>query len=302
VTAATLDVFEAAQIPTGESDIFVRRAGSGPPLLLLHGFPQTHLMWRDVAPRLASQFTVVCADLRGYGRSGCPASTPDHAPYSKRAVAADMVAVMARLGFDRFAVAGHDRGGRVAYRLALDHPERVDGIAVLDVVPTAEAWARADARLALAFWPWALLAQPAPLPERLLTAAPEAVIDDALEGWGSPAGVFDDRVRAAYVEALRDPDRVHAICEEYRAAATLDRAHDEADHASGRRITCPLLALWSGSGPLGAWYAEAGGPLALWRAWADDVRGGPMAGGHFFPEERPAETAEALARFFSKRA
>jgi haloacetate dehalogenase len=301
VTAVTFDNFVAARMPTGETDVFVRRAGSGPPLLLLHGFPQTHLMWRDVAPHLATRFTVVCADLRGYGQSGCPGSTRDHAPYAKRAMAADMVAVMARLGFDRFAVAGHDRGGRVAYRLALDHPQRVDRLAVLDVVPTAEAWARADARLALAFWPWVLLAQPAPLPERLLASAPEAVIDDALGGWGSPPGVFDDRTRAAYVASLRDPARVHAICEEYRAAATLDRAHDEADRARRRRIACPLLALWSAQGPLEAWYAEAGGPLALWRAWADDVRGGPVAGGHFFPEERPTETADALARFFSGR-
>ena len=301
VTAAALDDFEAALIPTGETDIFVRRAGSGPPLLLLHGFPQTHLMWRDVAPRLASRYTVVCADLRGYGQSGCPASTPDHAPYAKRAMAADMVAAMARLRFDRFAVAGHDRGGRVAYRLALDHPRRVDRIAVLDVLPTAEAWTRADARFALAFWPWALLAQPAPLPERLLAAVPDAVIDDALGGWGSPAGVFNDGVRAAYVAALRDPDRLHAICEEYRAAATLDRAHDEADQARGRRITCPLLALWSAQGPVGTWYEAAGGPLALWRAWADDVRGNPVAGGHFFPEERPEETTDALAGYLSER-
>lgn len=301
MTASPLDDFEPARIPTGETDIFVRRAGSGPPLLLLHGFPQTHLMWRDVARRLASRFTVVCADLRGYGGSGCPASMPDHAPYAKRAMAADMVAVMARLGFARFAVAGHDRGGRVAYRLALDHPDRVERIAVLDVVPTAESWARADARFALGFWPWALLAQPAPLPERLVAAAPEAVIDDALAGWGSPASAFGDGVRAAYVEALRDPDRVHAICEEYRAAATLDRAHDDADRAAGRRITCPLLALWSGEGALGTWYAEVGGPLGLWRAWADDVQGGPVAGGHFFPEERPEETADALASFFRDR-
>jgi len=300
VTASPLDAFEAARIPAGETDIFVRHAGTGPPLLLLHGFPQTHLMWRDVAPRLASRFTVVCADLRGYGQSGCPASAPDHAPYAKRAMASDMVAVMAQLGFERFAVAGHDRGGRVAYRLALDHPERVNRIAVLDVVPTAEAWARADARFALGFWPWVLLAQPVPLPERLVATAPEAVVDDALAGWGSPASAFDDGVRAAYVEALRDPERVHAICEEYRAAATLDRAHDETDRASGRRITCSVLALWSGEGALATWYADAGGPLGLWRAWADDVRGGPVAGGHFFPEEWPAETADALATFFSE--
>lgn len=294
-----LDGFEAVTVRTGETEIFLRQAGSGPPVLLLHGFPETHLMWRGVAPLLARRFTVVCADLRGYGRSACPASAPDHAPYAKRAMARDMAMVMARLGWPRFALVGHDRGGRVAYRLALDHPERVARLAVLDVVPTAEAWARADARFALAYWPWSLLAQPAPLPERLLAAAAEAVVDAALGGWGSPPEVFGPEVRAAYVEALRDPAHAHAICEEYRAAAALDRAQDEADRRDGRRIACPVLALWSGHGPLGTWYTEAGGPLALWRAWADDVRGRALDAGHFFPEERPEETADALGRFFA---
>lgn len=286
---------------TGETSIVVRWSGSGAPILLLHGFPQTHLMWHGVAPRLARRFTVVCADLRGYGASGCPASTPDHAPYAKRAMARDMVAVMEHLGFPRFSVAGHDRGGRVAYRLALDHPGRVERLAVLDVLPTATVWERADARFALAYWPWSLLAQPEPLPERLIQAAPEAVVDDALAGWGSPSTAFGPEVRAAYVAALRDPAHVHAICEEYRAAATLDRAHDDADHASGRRIECPLLVLWSGLGPLSTWYAEAGGPLALWRAWGDDVQGGAVEAGHFFPEEIPVETAGALELFFRGR-
>jgi haloacetate dehalogenase len=291
--------FEAAEVPTGETTIFIRRSGSGPAILLLHGFPQTHMMWRSVAPALARHFTIVCADLRGYGRSGCPASARDHAPYAKRAMARDMVTVMDRLGFRRFSVAGHDRGGRVAYRLALDHPERVDRIAVLDIVPTLDVWERADARFALAFWPWSLLAQPEPLPERLVAAAPEAVVDDALGGWGSSPKIFAPEVRAAYLEALRDPARVHAICEEYRAAATRDREHDEADRRSGRRIACPVLALWSGRGALSTWYTEAGGPLALWRAWADDVQGYPLDAGHFFPEEIPAETADALSRFFA---
>jgi haloacetate dehalogenase len=289
-----LEKFESAQIATAEATIFVRWAGSGVPLLLLHGFPQTHLMWRDVAPLLARRFAVVCADLRGYGASGCPPSSEDHAPYSKRAMARDMVAVMAQLGFRRFAVAGHDRGGRVAYRLALDYPDRVERLALLDIVPTGEVWARADARLALAYWPWSLLAQPAPLPERLLCAAPDAVVDAALTGWGSPASAFGPEVRLAYIDALRKPANVHAICEEYRAAATLDWAHDQADRRTGRRIACPVLALWSGSGPLVSWYD----PLELWRAWCDDVRGGPVDGGHFFPEERPRETAERLERFF----
>src|SRR5215203_3788291 len=172
-----MDHFATSEIQTGETGIFVRFYGSGPPILLLHGFPQTHLMYRSVAPLLAPNFTVVCADLRGYGCSGCPASTPDHAPYSKRAMAQDMVSVMERLGFPRFSVAGHDRGGRVAYRMALDHPNRVDRLAVLDILPTKTVWDRADARFALAFWPWSLLAQPEPLPERILTAVPEAIVD-----------------------------------------------------------------------------------------------------------------------------
>src|SRR5262245_2676030 len=180
-----LDGFRSSFIDTGETTIFARSSGSRPALLLLHGFPETHVMWRDVAPLLARRFTVVCADLRGYGRSGCPPSRPDHAPYAKRAMARDMVAVMERLGFRRFSVAGHDRGGRVAYRLALDHADRVERLAVLDILPTAAVWERADKKLATAFWPWSLLAQPEPLPERLVSAAPDAVVDDALGGWGS---------------------------------------------------------------------------------------------------------------------
>ena len=224
-----MDNFTPATIETAETGIFVRRSGSGPPVLLLHGFPQTHLMWRGVAPLLARNFTVICADLRGYGRSGCPASATDHAPYAKRSMARDMVTVMERLGFLRFAVAGHDRGGRVAYRMALDHPDRVDRLAVLDILPTETVWERADARFALGYWPWSLLAQPQPLPERILTAVPEAIVDSALGGWGSPAAVFPPEIRAAYVEALRDPDHARAICEEYRAAATIDRTIAEAE-------------------------------------------------------------------------
>lgn len=291
--------FRAAHIDTGEVKIFVRTAGAGPPLLLLHGFPQTHLMWRHLAPVLARDFSVVCADLRGYGQSDCPSTDGAHAPYSKRAMARDMVSVMQALGFESFAVAGHDRGGRVAYRLALDHPERVSQLAVLDIVPTASAWQHADARFALAFWPWALLSQAAPLPEAIVASAPEALVDHALGSWGSSAGAFPADVRDAYVEALRDPAHVHAICEEYRAAASLDREHDLADRARGNRIRCPLLALWSAGGALDAWYAEQGGPLALWREYADEVQGASIMGGHFFPEQNPAHTLEALKKFFS---
>jgi haloacetate dehalogenase len=294
-----LDEFEIAEVDTGAARIFARRSGSGAPVLLLHGFPQTHLMWRSVAPLLAQTFTVICADLRGYGQSSCPASTPDHAPYAKRTMAHDMVVVMEQLGFRRFSVAGHDRGGRVAYRMALDHPGRIERLAVLDILPTETVWDRADARFALAYWPWSLLAQPAPLPERILSATADAVVDDALGSWGSSPAVFPPEVRAAYIDALRDPAHVHAICEEYRAAATLDREHDQTDRRSGRRITSPLLALWSADGALGTWYADAGGPIALWRAWSDEARGHALNAGHFFPEEAPAETARALSHFFA---
>jgi haloacetate dehalogenase len=293
-----MDGFATAEIQSDETCIFMRWTGSGPPVLLLHGFPQTHLMWRSVAPLLARNFTVVCADLRGYGRSGCPVSTPDHAPYAKRAMARDMVSVMQQLGFARFSVAGHDRGGRVAYRMALDHPDRVDRLAVLDVLPTETVWDRADARFALAFWPWSLLAQAEPLPERILAAASEAIVDDALGGWGSPPDVFPPEVRTAYVEALRDPDHAHAICEEYRAAATIDREHDTAARVNGSRIVCPLLVLWSARGALDTWYVEESGPIGLWRAWCDDVQGYALDAGHFFPEEAPEKTADALNRFF----
>lgn len=294
-----MDDFEIAEVETGETKIFARWSGTGPPVLLLHGFPQTHLMWHGVAPLLARDFTVICADLRGYGRSSSPASAADHAPYAKRAMAQDMVILMDQLGFQHFAIAGHDRGGRVAYRMALDHPGHVKRLAVLDVLPTATVWDRADARLALGFWPWSLLAQPEPLPERILAAAAEAVVDNALGGWGSPPSVFPTDVRAAYINALRDPVHAHAICEEYRAAATLDREHDKADRAAGKRIACPLLALWSADGALGTWYADEGGPLALWREWSSDVRGYALDAGHFFPEEIPERTAEVLTSFFA---
>lgn len=293
-----MDDFSSEVIETDEARIFLRRKGSGPPLLLLHGFPQTHLMWRDIAPLLAEQFTVICADLRGYGASSCPPSTADHAPYSKRALAADMVAVMEKLGFHRFCVAGHDRGGRVAYRLALDHRGRTAKLAVLDIVPTAAAWDGADARFALGFWPWTLLAQPEPLPERLLAAAPDAIIDSALNGWGTPASTFPPAAREAYVAALSDPSHIHAICEEYRAAAGIDREHDAEDQRSGRRIACPVLALWSSEGALAQWSEADGGPLAIWRRWADRIEGRAVLGGHFFPEEHPIATADALRAFF----
>lgn len=287
------DGFETIRINTGEAIIHGRYGGGGPPVLLLHGFPQTHLMWHRTAPRLAEDYSVVAADLPGYGDSSKPASTPDHAPYSKRAMARDMAALMRQLGFERFAVVGHDRGGRVAYRLALDHPGLITRLCVLDVIPVNEAFRRADMAFALSFWPWSLLAQPEPLPERLIGAAPEAVIDGALDGWSTIGGAFPDEVRAAYVRALRDSATVHAICEEYRAAAVLDYRDDEADRMAGRRIGCPLLVLWSRHGPLNQWYDT----LGIWRAWATEVSGKALDCGHFLPEEAPDQVLEELCAF-----
>ncbi len=212
-------------------------------------------------------------------------------------MALEMIRVMEDQGFSRFSIAGHDRGGRVAFRLALDHPDHVERLALLDIIPTAEAFRRADARFTLAFWPWSLLAQPEPLPERLIVADPEAVVDDALTTWGSDRAAFPPEVRAAYIDALRDPGTVHAICEEYRAAATLDLARDTADREAGRRIVSPVLALWSAGSALDDWYADAGGPLGIWRTWANDVRGRSIAGGHFFPEQNPWRPQRSYALF-----
>jgi haloacetate dehalogenase len=294
--------FECRSLDIDRGSVFIHEGGSGTAVLLLHGFPQTGLMWHRVAPLLAADFAVVIADLPGYGRSGCPRDSNRHASMSKREMAVTLVEAMRLAGHERFAVVGHDRGGRVAYRAALDHPESVSSVAVLDVVPTFDVWDRADARLALAFWPFSLLAQPAPLPELLISAAPDAIVDNAISEWGSSPEAFPIRLREAYVDALRDPAHVHAICEEYRAAAGIDRDNDQADLDAGRRITCPLLALWSDRGGLASWYDDAGGPLGLWRRWAKDVQGQPIPGGHFFPEEQPVLTAELLGAFLKGNA
>jgi haloacetate dehalogenase len=292
--STALDHVETAEIDTGDNRIFIRRYGKGSPLLMVHGFPRSSLMWRHVAPQLASKHTVICVDLRGYGRSGVPASAEDHYPYSKRAMGNELVAVMDKLGFPKFDLVGHDRGGRVSYRLTLDHPERVQRLAVLDVIPISEGWGRADAKFAMTYWPWILLCQKAPLPEKYLLGAPGAVFDNPF-GQGS----FGPEIRAAYMETYRDPARVHAICEEYRAAASLDIEHDRKDREEARRITCPMLHLWAAGGPLDTLYEQDGGPLGIWRRWADKVQGQPMKGGHFFPEENPTETAEILDAFLS---
>jgi haloacetate dehalogenase len=286
--------FAARRITTSGAQIHTVIGGSGPPLLLLHGYPQTHVLWHKIAPRLASEFTVVAADLRGYGDSSKPEGGADHAGYSKRAMAQDMVEVMSAFGFECFALAGHDRGARVAYRLALDHPLCVDRLAVLDIVPTYEYFARVDRKLAHASYHWFFLAQPADLPERLIGADPGYFLRTTLSRWAGSMAAFTPEAMAEYVRCFSDPATVHATCEDYRAGATVDYVLDEADRTARRRIGCPVLALWSGERGLGS-RADV---LKVWREWAADVRGGPLPGGHFLPEEAPDPTCVALQEFF----
>jgi len=280
--------FKVSMIDTGEAVIRVRHGGSGPPLLLLHGHPQTHVMWHAIAPRLARDFTVVAPDLRGYGESSKPPTTADHEPYSKRAMARDQVAVMRRLGFEQFSVAGHDRGARCAYRLALDHPERVHRLAVLDIVPTGEAFRRADMAFGLGFWGWFFLAQPSPLPEQLIGANPDNYYFRQSRDLFSPEALDD------YLRSVRNPETIHAMCEDYRAGATIDYQLDEADRGK-RRIACPVLALWSRRGELETWYDV----LAIWREWTVDVRGRAIDCGHYLAEEAPDEIYAELHAFFT---
>lgn len=280
--------FERSTIAVTGTDIAVAVAGSGPPLLLLHGFPQTMAMWHAVAPLLAGRFTVVCADLRGYGASGRPDAGPDHAGYSKRAMAQDQVEVMTALGFDRFAVAGHDRGGRVVRRMCLDHPERVTAAAVLDIVPTATVFATTDQALATAYYHWFFLIQPDGLPEHMIGADPRWWLGETLRRWAAPGFVFHPDALSEYEAAFDDPATIHAQCEDYRAAASIDLQHDAAD--AGARIACPLLVLWGERGAMHRLYDVQG-------TWADqgvDVRGRAIDAGHFLAEEAPEATAREL--------
>lgn len=288
------DGFAEFDIRTTGTTIHGRRGGAGPPLLLLHGIPETQLMWHRVAPQLAERFTVIASDLRGFGASGTPASTPDHSPYSMREIARDQVEVMNVLGYDRFSVVGHDRGARCAYRMALDDPGSVGRLAVLDVIPTADTFRNADKDFLLGFWIWSFLAAPEPVPEQLITRAPAVIVNHMLDAWSDDPDAFPPEIRAEYVDKFSDPHTIHAICEEYRASVTLDHQHDETDRGK-RRIMCPVLALWSGSGPFASGYQ----PLEVWRSWADEVQGGPISAGHFLAEEAPDETARRLVEFLA---
>ena len=288
--------FASRWIDTAAGKIFARVGGSGPPLMLLHGYAQTNVMWHKVAPELARHFTLVVPDLPGYGWSDVPRSAADHSPYTKRAMAAAMVEAMEALGHARFALAGHDRGGRVAYRLALDHPGRLSKLATLDIVPTWHMWHDLDARLAYRIWHWTFLALPAPGPENVIGRDAVAFWD-----WKTAAGTkskdlssFDPRALAHYHAFFQDPGRIHATCEDYRAGRTTDLAIDDADRAAGRKIACPMLAIWGSAGI----PSETKNPLDTWREWASDVRGFAIDCGHYLPEENAPATAKALIEFF----
>ncbi len=286
--------FDQRDIDTSETVIHARIGGSGPPLLLLHGYPQTHVMWHQVAPVLAEHFTVVCADLRGYGDSGKPESDPEHLVYSKRKSALDMAEVMTALGFDSFMLAGHDRGGRVAHRLALDHPARVDKLAFLDIVPTRTIFKATNQAIATGYYHWFFLIQPNGLPERLIGGDPVFYLQSKLSHWGKGGlELFAPEALEEYERCFKDPDVIHASCEDYRAGASIDLVHDEADLTA--RIRCPVHALWGLHGMMERHFNV----VACWRERsAAEVTGKALLCGHFLPEEQPEATANELLVFF----
>src|ERR1700751_3497072 len=284
--------FEDRRIETSGASINLVAGGSGPPLLLLHGYPQTHLMWRKLAPRLAAEFTVVAPDLRGYGDSSKPPAGPDNANYSKRSLAQDQVETMAALGFERFAVAGHDRGARVAHRLARDHPGRIERGAVLDIVPKLYRFETIDQKAATSSWHWFFLIQPSGFPERLIGAEGEFFLRHQLGALLREPAKLEPEAFAEYLRCFTNPETIRATCDEYRAGASIDLDHDRADR--GRRLTMPLLMLWGRRSSQGSGYDV----LAVWRDHAEDVRGHAIDSGHFIPEEAPEETYQALHEFF----
>ncbi len=288
--------FQRRRVPGDGVMIDALVGGAGPPLLLLHGYPQTRVMWRSIAPMLAERFTVVVPDLRGYGRSDKPAGDGGEVVYAKRTMAKDQLATMAALGFERFAVAGHDRGGRVAYRLALDRPQAVSAIAVLDIIPTADVWARMTAEGAMAMYHWYFLGRPYPLPEQLIGGNAEFYLRTTMQSWASPGFSFAPENMADYVACFTDAGTIHASCEDYRAGWRVDRALDEADRGAAK-ISAPLMAIWSAE--FGVARSE---PLKTWSAWAENVCGHEVAGGHFVCEEQPEQVGRLLAQFFSDNA
>jgi haloacetate dehalogenase len=286
------DGFDEHAVPLDDATLHVRTAGDGPPLLCLHGYPQTGAAWSAVAPALTDEFAVVVPDLRGYGASEGP-TDPTADDYAKRTLARDAVDLMAELGHETFAVAGHDRGARVGYRLALDHPNRVERLAVLDVTPTLAKAEAMDWRAAESSFHWLFLAQPYPLPETLIRADPDLFLDFLLDSWAGDRSALDPDAVAAYRDAFRRESVIRATCEDYRAGLSVDIDHDRASRAAGERIDSPVLALWGAAG-----RTAKADPLDVWERWATDVRGGPVDCGHFVMEEAPAETTDRLSEFF----
>lgn len=291
-----IDGFTQSYVVSNGIRLSVHQAGAGVPLILLHGYLQNHMCWARVASKLAQHFHVIIPDLRGYGDSDAPPDDADHTTYSKRMMAADVTGLMDALGVNRAHVLGHDRGGRVAYRLALDHPARVDRLGIIEIVPTGDFWAAWGADLAMKAYHWTFLAQPAPLPERMIGADPVGYIDWTLQSWtlAQRLGVFPAKSLESYRAQARDPARIHAMCADYRAGATFDRALDDADRAAGRKIVAPLRFLWAENG----FPARTGDPAGMWRAWADDVTDASCTSGHFAMEEAPDAVLATFLPFF----
>jgi len=285
--------FETGRFASSGAQIHYRRAGAGEPVLLLHGYPQTHACWHAVAPALARHYTVVCADLRGYGDSSKPAGLTDHSNYSKRAMAQDMVELMASLGFERFHLVGHDRGGRVGHRLAADHPQRVHSLTVLDISPTLLMFERTDMEFARAYYHWFLMLQPPPLPEQMLAGKVPFNVLGRIGRDEPDLSKFDEEAVSEYVRCFADPAAIHASCEDYRAAGTIDLEHDRADRAAGRKLPMPMMALWGAQGVVGNMFDC----LADWQAVSHNAIGRALPCGHFVPEEAPQETLAEIERF-----
>jgi len=288
------DAFQSRDFRLGDVTVHGRVGGAGPALLLLHGHPQTHAMWHRVADTLARRFTVVALDLRGYGDSSRPASDERHVMYSKRVMAQDAVAVMAQLGHDSFCVAAHDRGARVAHRLALDHPQRVKRLMLLDIAPTLAMYERTNEAFARAYWHWFFLIQPPPLPERLIESDPAGYVRAVMGGRHAGLAPFAPAALAEYERCIARPGTAHAICEDYRAAATIDLEHDRADRDAGRRLAVPLRVLWGAHGTVGRCFDV----LGLWREAADDVGGHALDCGHYVAEEAPQPLLDEMLAFF----
>lgn len=288
-----LDQFHKATAQLGDISIRYAMAGSGPALLLLHGYPQTHVMWHKIAPALAERFTVVASDMRAYGDSSKPQTDAHHSPYSKRAMGKDQVQLMKQLGFEEFLLAGHDRGGRVGHRMALDHPDAIQKLAVLDIAPTYTMYKTTDMEFAKAYYHWFFLIQPHDLPERMIGANPGYYLGKKFGQWGRDSSAFTPEALAEYHRCFT-AETIHASCEDYRASATIDLEHDQVDLDEGRKVQCPVLCLWGEKGFVGQKYDV----IAEWKKWADQVDGKGLPCGHYLPEEAPDETLEELLNFF----